>query len=59
MVTDIIRFLRNEIDHLPVGVVDALEAGIGALALDKARQTGQIVDLTETWSQFDSYKLRG
>jgi len=59
MVTDIIRFLRNEIDHLPVGDVDALEAGIGALALDKARQTGQIVDLTETWSQFDSYKLRG
>ena len=59
MVTDIVRFLRQETDHLPVGVVDALEAGIGALALDQARNSGQVVDLTDIWSRFDQYRLRG
>ncbi len=59
MVTDIAQFLRGEIDRLPVGVVDALEAGIGALALDQARQTGQVVHLHDIWSRFDQYKLRG
>ncbi|MDA7827314.1 Gfo/Idh/MocA family oxidoreductase, partial [Rhodobacteraceae bacterium] len=59
MVTDIVRFLRQETDHLPVGVIDALEAGIGALALDQARNSGQIVDLTDIWSRFDQYRLRG
>ena len=42
-----------------MGIVDAMEAGIAALALDEARISGRIVDLTETWAQFDSYGLRG
>ena len=58
MVHDIAQFLRGEVESLPVGVVDAMEAGIAALALDQARIEGRMVDLTETWRRFDSYGLR-
>lgn len=58
MVRDIARFLRGEVARLPVGVVDAMEAGIAALALDQARIQGRMIDLTETWTRFDSYGLR-
>jgi len=59
MVRDIVAFLRGQTQSLPVGIVDAMEAGIAALALDQARISSQIVDLTATWAQFDSYRLRG
>ena len=59
MVHDIVAYLRGETASLPVGIVDAMEAGIAALALDEARISGRMVDLTETWAQFDSYGLRG
>ena len=58
MVHDIAQYLRGEADHLPVSVVDAMEAGIVAMALDEARSSGQMVDLTETWQRFDGYGLR-
>ena len=58
MVADILAFLKGEIASLPVGVVDALEAGVTALALDQARIEGRILDLTEIWARFDSYNLR-
>jgi predicted dehydrogenase len=58
MVADIADFLKGETDSLPVGVVDALEAGLVAMALDEARISGGMVDMTETWAQFDSYGLR-
>ena len=41
MVADIAGFLRGEVASLPVGVVDALEAGLAALAMDEARTLGQ------------------
>ncbi len=59
MVRDIVAYLRGETASLPVGIVDAMEAGIAALALDEARITGRMIDLTDTWAQFDSYGLRG
>ena len=59
MIDDIAAFLRGEVDSLPVGVVDALEAGLAAMALDEARINGTMVDLTETWAEFDSFGLRG
>lgn len=59
MVTDIAAFLRGEADSLPVGIVDALEAGVVAMALDQARVSGQMVDLRDTWARFDAYGLRG
>ncbi len=59
MVEDITAFLRGEVGELPVGIVDALEAGVAALALDEARVKGQVVDLSPVWAEFDSHGLRG
>jgi predicted dehydrogenase len=59
MVADIASYLRGETKALPVGVVDALEAGLAAMALDQARITGGMIDLTQTWLEFDSWDLRG
>lgn len=38
---------------LPVSPLDALEAGILALAMDDARRASQVVDLRPTWDRFD------
>lgn len=59
MVADIAAFLRGEADELPVGIVDAMEAGLVAMALDEARISGGMVDMTDTWKEFDQYGLRG
>jgi predicted dehydrogenase len=59
MVGDILAYLRGDLAHLPVGVVDALEAGVTAMALDQARIEGRVVDLTDIWARFDSFDLRG
>lgn len=58
MVSDIADFLRGETQSLPVGVVDALEAGLVAMALDQARIKGGIADMSETWAEFDNWNLR-
>lgn len=58
MVEDIAAYLKGDADTLPVSIVDALEAGVAALALDEAREKGQVVDLTDVWAKFDSYGLR-
>jgi predicted dehydrogenase len=58
MVAEIASFLRQEIPSLPVGIVDALEAGLVAMAIDEARINGTMVDLDETWAEFDSHGLR-
>ena len=58
MVADIASFLRGEVKTLPVGVVDALEAGLVAIALDEARINGRMIDLSATWEEFDRYELR-
>lgn len=58
MVADIADFLKGKTDELPVGIVDALEAGLVAMAVDEARISGGMVDMTDTWAQFDSYGLR-
>lgn len=59
MVRDILSYLNGDIQELPVSIVDALEAGISALAIDQARQSGQVYDLTDTWEKFDAFGLRG
>ncbi len=58
MVDDILSHLSGHMEVLPVSVVDALEAGIAALAIDRARTRGEVIDLTDIWSKFDSYQLR-
>ena len=59
MVADITAYLRGQTGELPVGIVDALEAGVAALALDQARTSGEVVDLAPVWEEFDSFGLRG
>ena len=58
MAAEIAEFLRGQRQSLPVSAVDALEAGITALALDEARNTGKVVDLNAIWSRLDGYGLR-
>lgn len=58
MAADLAAYMRGQTKTLPVSVVDALEAGITALALDQARYSGQIVDLTEIWAEFDQYGVK-
>ena len=57
MVKDIVAHLRGANEKLPVGVVDAMVAGIAAMAIDESRHTGKVVDLTPYWAKFDAYKL--
>ena len=58
MCADIAKYLRGQSKSLPVSILDAMEAGIAAIAVDNARNTGTIVDLTDTWAKLDSYGLR-
>ena len=44
---------------LPVSIVDGLAAGMTAIKMDEARAKRQVIDMTETWRQFDSYGLSG
>ncbi|SIQ35873.1 Predicted dehydrogenase [Rhizobium sp. RU35A] len=39
---------------LPVSALDAIEAGILALAMDEARQSRKVVDLAPVWAHFDA-----
>ena len=58
MCADIAKYLRGQSNRLPVSILDAVEAGIAAIAVDQARNTGQLVDLTDTRAKLDSYGLR-
>ena len=58
MAIELADYLRGTGSSLKVSVVDAIEAGISAMALDQARQTGEVVDLTETWAKLDGFDLR-
>ncbi len=56
MIEDIFNHLRDGA-KLPVSILDGLEAGLTAIKLDEARLSGSVIDLTEMWAKFDSYKL--
>lgn len=43
---------------LPVSPLDAMEAGILAMAMDEARISGKIVDLRPVWDRFDEALLK-
>jgi predicted dehydrogenase len=58
MCADIATYLRGQSIGLPVSILDAMEAGIAAMALDQARETGQVVDLRDTWATLDACGLR-
>ena len=54
MAKDINAHLISDNFNLPVGVVECMEAGIVAMKIDEARNTGKVIDLTSTWDKFDS-----
>ncbi|WP_068118866.1 Gfo/Idh/MocA family protein [Tropicimonas marinistellae] len=56
MAADIAAYLNQGVP-LKVTVLDALEAGLTALAMDRARVTGSVVDMGELWERFDSFGL--
>ncbi|QMU57139.1 MAG: gfo/Idh/MocA family oxidoreductase [Boseongicola sp.] len=53
MVEDVLSFVKGDASGLPLNFVDALEAGVCALSMDRANALGEVVDLTEFWTQFD------
>ena len=55
MSEDIVSFLRGDINSLPVGPKEAITAGLVAMAIDESMKTGQIVDMTNTWEELDSF----
>ena len=52
MAADLVAHCRDGAE-LPVSTLNALEAGILALAMDEARQTRTVVDLRPVWDRFD------
>lgn len=54
MARDVMDYVRGQRSHLPLTVKDALEAGVTALAMDRARQSASVVDLTLFWQTFDT-----
>lgn len=52
MAADITRNLL-EGEPLPVGIIDALEAGLTAIKIDEARRERRLIDMGSTWARFD------
>ncbi len=52
MAADLLAHVRTG-QHLPVSTLNALEAGILALAMDEARLKRTLVDLRPVWDKFD------
>ena len=53
MARDISRHLLDGAP-LPVSIVNALEAGLLALAMDDGRRTHTVIDMAPTWQKFDT-----
>jgi predicted dehydrogenase len=53
MARDISRHLL-EGAPLPVSIIDALEAGLLALAMDDGRRTRSVIDMAPRWQRFDA-----
>ena len=58
MAQEIAEHLHGTRPRLPVSPVDAMEAGIAAMAIDEARRSGTVVELGPIWERLDSYRLR-
>jgi hypothetical protein len=53
MAADIISHLNGDVP-LPVGVIDALEAGLTAIKIDEARRDRKLVFMDSVWERFDA-----
>lgn len=54
MAEDLMAYIAGDLAHLPLSCVDALEAGLTALAMDEAMRKSQVVDLAPTWKALDA-----
>lgn len=54
MVRDVVDYVFARRRNLPLTMIDALEAGVTAMALDRARTSGTVVDLSDFWTTFDA-----
>ena len=54
MAKDVMAHMRGDLPDLPLDCVDALEAGLTAMAMDDAMRQGRVVDLTPTWHALDT-----
>ncbi|MBP0615813.1 Gfo/Idh/MocA family protein [Jiella mangrovi] len=54
MAADILAHVKGDLPDLPLDVVDALEAGVTAIAMDVARNEGRVVELADIWTRFDA-----
>lgn len=52
MAADVVAHVRNGIP-LPVSAIDAMEAGLLAMAIDEARRTKKVVEMAPLWKKFD------
>jgi Predicted dehydrogenases and related proteins len=53
MARDIVDHIYGRKPDLPLSVIDALESGLTAMAMDKARNEGRVVDMRPIWERFD------
>ena len=54
MVRDLMQYVTNDLQELPLSCIDALEAGVTAMAMDKAMAEMKVIDLGDTWAAFDA-----
>lgn len=54
MVRDVVDYIGGSLKQLPLSCIDALEAGVTAMAMDEAMRNEKVVDLTDTWVAFDA-----
>ncbi|MGO8154787.1 gfo/Idh/MocA family oxidoreductase, partial [Rhizobium leguminosarum] len=57
MASDLLESVRTGLE-LPVSTLNALEAGILAMAMDEARMKKAVVDLRPVWDRFDEALLK-
>jgi predicted dehydrogenase len=53
MVEDILDHMKNG-TPLPVSALNAMEAGVLAMAMDEARRTRSVIDMRPIWARFDA-----
>ncbi len=53
MAEDVLAFIQTGAKQ-PVSALDAIEAGILALAMDEARLARKVIDLAPVWAQYDA-----
>ncbi|TQS70082.1 Gfo/Idh/MocA family oxidoreductase [Rhodobacteraceae bacterium] len=54
MAADIVAHVTGRMPHLPLSVIDALESGLTAMAMDAARLEHRVVEMAPIWDSLDA-----